>query len=1366
MSRGKVILAIMPQIPIVDRLFSEEATQPEGVARQLVPLQDFFNSSAIVVLGDPGAGKTTAFKQTSEIEPNSMYVTVRDFRSLGLERYRGKTLYLDALDEIRSRTLDGLSTMDVIRGRLDELGRPRFRLSCRAADWYESSDVTSLEAVSPDQKIIVLKLEPLSDSDIRCIISSQGFDPEDFIQKATQHGIYEILENPQTLLMVMDAVRGGAWPGTRFELFQKACEVLSQEHNEMHRRSSPQSLRMDELLRAAGQLCTVTLCSGADGIALEEGQGNADFVPLDTIRGEQELLAQAARRRLFRSEGAERVVPVHRTIAEYLAASYLCARVKEGLPLKRVLALITGHDGGTLSDLRGLFAWLACICRQHAETLIPIDPYGILLYGDASILSPSSKELIIKKLVDLAHENPWFRSESWVARPFGTLGVPEMEPVFQGILSDASQHPVALSCVLDVIHYGQPMPALRDLLIGIVRDNSRREFVREDALEAFINACPDRSGDLRELLNDVQTGNLQDANCQLRAIILKRLYPNVIGPAEIIDFIVDDPTNFVGNYVRWVSHELLNDTDPTDIPVLFDSISARSIPIDRRHRYSWCRFIGRLLQIGLNEYGETLSAEQIFGWLGVAIDQHGRSCLEEEDKKEIREWMEAHPDKTRELYQYWMSETAPDELRRRSYLFHRRLFEVNWPVGFAQWLLNLAVRQEDNRVSFFLFRESVSLCINSNRSDVLTIDDLYQFVEQNPRFRESLQSMLYCEIEEWKWEDMRHTAEHRQRQLAAYNERVRFLMQNLDQIRAGTHNGGLIWLAHAYFGHYRDVNRDLSPYERIRTFTNSECADIAFEGLVAALSGPDIPTAAAISEAHSTSQRYEFGFVILAGMDILTERSVEEMLELSENTLRAALAFNYAMGTGESRKWVHALIASRPGLVSEVLEAFWRIHLARDLEDVPGLYSLSYEDHMSEIARAVSIPLLREFPACRISHLEHLLHAGLEYGDREALLNLCRGILASPSVVREHRVLWYATAFTLNPEEFNNKMRRHIHAKPERAVSLLTFLFPSRLQELRSRGLDLPLSAIAMLISICGSVRYDRERRMSEDSSEIPVIDDYAHAIRHMIDKVAADASPEASDILRKLREQRNMAKWHDAIAHASALLARRRREAMFRFPTVDRVVATLSGGPPANPSDLQALIVDHLLTIRDDISHGSTDGYKAFWNINGRGEATSPKPEDYCRDRLLERIRERLALLGIDAEPEGHYAYDKRADIKVLYRGLLNIPVEIKRHYHRALWTALTQQLRDLYTRDPAAGGRGIYIVFWFGESRGRSLPKPPAEIQKPTGHEELEKALCMLLPEKDRTLIEVISIDCSVRSNKKKAQKRKTRIARGKKK
>ena len=245
----------------------ENGEQRQNAASQ--PLEAFRYVPAYVLLGDPGAGKTTAFEaECEEFGEKAYLITARDFLTFDPQshpEWRDKTLFIDGLDETRVGANDARTPFDQIRWRLDTLGKPHFRLSCREADWLGANDRRHLESVSSDSKVTVLRLNPLTDSDVADILNDRldiG-DAQAFIALAQERRVYELLKNPQTLEMLADVVaQGRRWPDSRKKTFDMACRQMIREHNEEHQ--AAQESNSPPCIRPASRRCRVALCHSID----------------------------------------------------------------------------------------------------------------------------------------------------------------------------------------------------------------------------------------------------------------------------------------------------------------------------------------------------------------------------------------------------------------------------------------------------------------------------------------------------------------------------------------------------------------------------------------------------------------------------------------------------------------------------------------------------------------------------------------------------------------------------------------------------------------------------------------------------------------------------------------------------------------------------------------------------------------------------------------------------------------------------------------------------------------------------------------------------------------------------------------------
>ena len=405
------------------------------------------------------------------------------------------------------------------------LGKPRFRLSCRQANWLGNNDLTNLKSVSPDSNVSSLRLDPLENSDVAEILKASPHvdDTAAFIAEARDRRIYGLLTNPQSLDLLVKAVAGnGSWPESRLEMFERACRQMVLEHNEEHQAARESTIAVhtptsEELLDAAGRLCAVQLLSGVAGYTSGLGQPSENYPAADKCDGiSLNLLRFTRSTKLFKDESDNRFAPVHRHIAEFLGARHIAGLIRDGLPARRVVSLMTGEDGIVVTEMRGLSAWLAARCREARSALIERDPIGVGLYGDIRGFSHDEKRAL---LGSLSREAKRLYSEGFIwetAAAFGSLATSDMEPVLKEALNDSGREEKDMlfaEFVLNVLCYGTRRKNLAEILLKAIYDDTWSPGVKRSALDAFIYNCPE-SGEkidkLKGLLEAIHSEKLPD----------------------------------------------------------------------------------------------------------------------------------------------------------------------------------------------------------------------------------------------------------------------------------------------------------------------------------------------------------------------------------------------------------------------------------------------------------------------------------------------------------------------------------------------------------------------------------------------------------------------------------------------------------------------------------------------------------------------------------------------------------------------------------------------------------------------------------------------------------------------------------------
>ncbi|MCY4371586.1 MAG: hypothetical protein OXF41_19730 [bacterium] len=1360
-----------------------------------LPISELSSVPAYVLLGDPGAGKTTEFLKECETSKASgvaaRYETARDFITLDVgshPEWRDRILFIDGLDEMRAGSTDAHSPLDRIRNRLDRLGPPGFRISCREADWLGLSDRQSLARVSPGQQVVVARLDPLDENSIREILRSLvTSDSEDFINEARLRGIRPLLENPLTLELLAGAVcQGSSWPDSRRQLFEMACEdLLATEHNVEHQVVAS-SQPVETIMDTAGHLCALQLLAGIEGFTLSPQAQRESFVPLTKLDKRLDISNRVAEQvlatRLFTAVGERAFRPHHRHVAEFLAGRYLANLVDCGLPARRVTALMTSPaDGRVVTELRGLSAWLAVHPGETRRLLIDADPVGVGLYGDIGGFSRDDKSKLIASLANFAAESALFGHEwrdgresgfrdntAWSFRSLASAElVNEIKDVVRSDTDNRSTDRV-VEFVLQVVSEA-PESELRSLaplapdLDAIVRDTARSSGARLAALDAYLHVAPfdeSKTQFLRNLLESFQTGILPDPDYQLRGTLLEYLYPTEVTPTEVWDYAVSrDRINLIGRFRRFWKRSVVEKLTCLQVAELLDDMGdGWSLPLETLQRASLKDIPIRLLARGLETMGDELEGSRLYKWLS-AVQRPTRGAIRRgSDVKSgghaVGAWLEARPQLQKQLYLEWLRQ-IPDGPNWR---YKDRSGDVRCasrpPPDFGLWCLEQAIRlySAEPTVAKRLL-ESAYLSLNDPMTNgSLTEELIVASVEARPALSEHLReirelrrsSRISDQEYEQELDILKHEQDKEERELR--DEWEGMLRSHESALRSNTFSPpNLHTLALVYSG---EIQTHLagSPRERVAGFIGGDprLVDAVMAALRGAVLRNDLPTLAETISLRSQSREPWLAMPVLVSMDLLVDEP-EIMVGIKDRNKRRALALYYCspfhcqVGEGKGVWSCHdSWLDQHPGLVLDVLYRCAVTALRAGSENLPGVDELDRVKRHHALVQATRLKLLEAFPtripSLQLRQFDQLLASAFAHSDHTPVMMLADKKLSKKSLSVAHRIRWMTVEALLSGGAQTERLRIYAGANERRTRRLAEFLHHIRDHpDRRSRRFDradseLVGSLIEMLGRSFGPQRPDGFITVDVSTSGL---------VSGLISQLGSMADAQSLEILASLVNDPLLARWRDHLIWSQEQQRALHRDISYSHPDIAQVLQALNGQAPANAADLAALLSDLIETIADHIRGDSANPWRQFWNEDSHGRPKDPKPEDSCRDALIQMLKARLPT-GVDVAPEGRYAAEKRADIRASHAGH-NVPIEIKKNSHRDLWSALRRQLIGQYTTDPATSGYGIYLVLWFRPDK----TTPPPDGPRPATPEELRGMLEKELTADEARKISVIVMD-----------------------
>lgn len=565
-----------------------------------VPFDSIETIPCLVLLGEPGIGKTTAMKsQKSLIEQRvtetggaSLWVNLNAFQTdtkLCQSIFENPTfkswldgnyqlhLFLDSLDEclIRIKAVANLLTEELKNYPVNRL---YLRITCRTADWPNRLE-KELIKLWGDENVKLYELAPLRRKDVIEAAMAKGLNHEEFLKEIERMEVVPFAIKPVTLQFLINIYRKkGQFPPRQFELYYQGCKILCEEPSESRRDAKYiGTYSAEQRMIVAGRIAAVTVFAGKyavwtgvdmgnvpeEDITVTELCGENEVVKGNYFKVNEESVIETLASGLFSSRGSYRLGWAHQTYAEFLAAWYL---VQHELDLVQTMSLIIhpgDPDGKIVPQLHQAAAWIATMNPEVFREIMQTDP-DLLLRSDVATADMKDKEALVKNLLILFDEEKLIDFDLDLRRRYVKLFHPGLAEQLRPYINDSSKGFLVRRVATDIAE-DCGLKDLQDDLVNIALDPLQHLTVRTNAAHAV---CIIGDNESKAKLKPLAMGEVgEDSEDELKGCGLKSVWPAHMRAEELFSVLTPPKRrNLYGLYKAFIRNDIVKYIQPSDLP--------------------------------------------------------------------------------------------------------------------------------------------------------------------------------------------------------------------------------------------------------------------------------------------------------------------------------------------------------------------------------------------------------------------------------------------------------------------------------------------------------------------------------------------------------------------------------------------------------------------------------------------------------------------------------------------------------------------------------------------------------------------------------------------------------------------------------
>ena len=767
--------------------------------------------------------------------------------------------------------------------------------------------------------------------------------------------------------------------------------------------------------------------------------------------------------------------------------------------------------------------------------------------------------------------------------------------------------------------------------------------MRTDVLDAYINVAPagePKDLELRELLEESQDSALLDPHDQIRGTLLKLLYPDSLTPAEVWRYAASrNRRSLYGRYEWFWHNDLADSSSKQQMADLLDALhggASQIVPLLVSDGFGDLPM--RLLAHALQRTGDDVTVDRLSNWLSIVNHPALRGrYVEPRDVEEVRTWLEQRPQVQRRIILKRLAADPGENPYGSSLISLRRTLQrTRLPSDLGLWSLEQAVDRAsaEPALSVRLLRIAYQTLTAPSLSEGLTLTRIRQRVHGHGNLARELERLSLPTTapeldreDEWRQKMDRIAEERRAKRKQERAEWQQLLSVHEAELWNNTFSpANLDTLALVYFGAFDD-DAGTSPFERLCRFLGGDArlAEAVMAALRGALWRDDLPDVDETISIASQSKRPFLAYPVHAAMHLLMDGG-EPVPPVGDTHKRRGLAmyFLFPRHSQEIRHCLAAWFQQDPALVLDVLHRCAAAAIRKGEEFIPAASELDLLEGHDDVVHNARVRLLDAFPVRipmkQVRQFDSLLGKALHHSDTTPLGRLAERKLALRSLSVGQRVRWMVvTAFLLGGTHIQ-RLESYVTTNERRVRQVAEFLsnifeYPGR-DSIFTRCRDSEF--LASLFLILGPTYSPQELdRVTQFTVEIRTY----HLLESVVGQLSKLADSETRDRLEELLARPELARWRKRLTWALQTQRVLLRDASYIQPGIEQVQATVTNLVPANVTDLAALLLDQLTSISENIRGGSSNLWRQFWNVDSYGRPTEARPEDTCRDVLLEAL-------------------------------------------------------------------------------------------------------------------------------------------------